>query len=101
MLLDLVEKTKKNVSLLILAKCNLTSNLVYLGVIKTTCQVTTINLIQLLDEYCSGEKKMHMWKNEKSNLNIITTILKFVINCEVLDSKKSFSKHLFWACFFL
>ncbi len=58
----------------------------------------TINLIQLLDEYFLVKENAYV-KNEKSNLNIITTILKFVINCEDLDLKKKNSKHLFWACF--
>jgi len=38
---------------------------------------------------------MHMRKMKKSNLNIITTILKFVINCEVLDLEKSFQSTYF------
>lgn len=40
-------------------------------------------------------KKNTYVKNEKSNLNIITTILKFVINCEVLDLEKSFQSTYF------
>lgn len=34
------------------------------GVIKTTCQAMTINLIQLLDKYCLREKNAYE-KNEK------------------------------------
>jgi hypothetical protein len=64
------------------------------GVIKATCQAMMINLIQLLDEYFLGKKSVYV-KNEKSNLNIITTILKFVINCEVLDLEKSFQSTYF------
>jgi hypothetical protein len=69
------------------------------GVIKTTRQAMTINLIQLLDEYCLGKKNAYV-KNERSNLNIITTILKFVINCDVLDLEKSFQSTYFGHVFF-
>lgn len=39
-------------------------------------------------------------KNEKSNLNIITNILNFVINYEVLNLEKSFQSTYFGHVFF-
>ncbi len=49
-----------------------------------------INLIDLLDIYGLKNKILTYVKNEGSNLNTLTSALKFVVICEVLDLKESF-----------
>jgi hypothetical protein len=48
------------------------------------------NLIELLDQYDLKKKIIAYVKDEGANLNVMTTTLKFVVNCEVLGMEESF-----------
>jgi hypothetical protein len=52
---------------------------------ETTSQASTRNLTKLLDQYDLIMKIIAYVKNESANLNAITTLLQYVMNCEVLD----------------
>ncbi len=56
------------------------------------------NLIKLLDLHDLRKKIITYVKDEGANLNVITTIVKFMMNCEVLAGM--FPNHLFWSCIF-
>jgi hypothetical protein len=52
--------------------------------------VLTRNLIELLDAYGLRNKIIAYVKDERSNANILTNVLKFVIKCETLGLEESF-----------
>jgi hypothetical protein len=43
------------------------------------------NLIKLLDQYDLRKKIVAFVKDEVANLNAMTTTLKYVVDCEILD----------------
>jgi hypothetical protein len=57
---------------------------------KTIGQALATKLIELLDAYGLRNKIMAYVKDEGSNLNALTNVLKFVVNCETLGLKESF-----------
>jgi hypothetical protein len=57
-------------------------------------------LIELLDQYDLKKKIIAYVKDEGENLNVMTTILKFVVNCEVLGMEKNFQGTCFGDTFF-
>jgi hypothetical protein len=52
---------------------------------ETTSQASTRNLTKLLDQYDLRMKIIAYVKNEGANLNAMTTTLKYVVDCEILD----------------
>jgi len=48
------------------------------------------NIIKLLDAYSLTNKIITYVKDEGSNLNTLTNVLKYVIKCETLGLKESF-----------
>jgi hypothetical protein len=64
-------------------------------VTKNIGQALARNLTKLLDKYGLKKKIIANVKNEGSNFNAMTTILKFIENCESLGLKKNFQG----ACF--
>jgi hypothetical protein len=54
---------------------------------ETTSQDSTRNLTKLLDQYDLRMKIIAYVKNEGANLNAMTTTLKYVVDCEILDMK--------------
>jgi len=58
--------------------------------IKNIDQALAKILIELLDKYGLKKKIIVNVKDERSNFNVITTILKVVQNCESLGLKESF-----------
>jgi hypothetical protein len=59
-------------------------------VAKTIKQPLPINLIDILDAYGLKNKIITYEKDEGSNLNILTSALKFVVKCETLSLEESF-----------
>jgi hypothetical protein len=57
------------------------------------------NLIELLDAYGLKNKIITYVKDESSNINTLTHVLKFVIECETLDLKKNFQGTCFGHAF--
>jgi hypothetical protein len=57
------------------------------------------NLIELLDQYDLRKKIIAYVKDEGANLNAMTTILKFVVDCEVLGMEESFQGTCFGHAF--
>jgi hypothetical protein len=58
--------------------------------IKIIGQVLARNLIDLLDVYGLRNKIIAYVKDEGSNLNTLTSALKFVVRCETLGLEESF-----------
>jgi len=48
------------------------------------------NLIELLNQYDLRKKITTYVKDEGANLNAMTTILKFVVDCEIFSMEESF-----------
>ncbi len=69
-------------------------------VAKITGQTLVINLIELLNAYGLRNKIITYVKDEGSNLNTLTNVLKFIVKCESLGLEKKLSRNLFWSCFF-
>ncbi len=67
---------------------------------KTIGQALARNLKELLDCYGLSKKIIVYVKDEGANLNSMTTILKFVVNCEGLGLKESFNGTCFGHAFF-
>jgi hypothetical protein len=56
-------------------------------------------LLKLLDQYDLRKKIVAYCKDESANLNAMTTILKFVVNCEVVGMEESFQGTCFGHAF--
>jgi hypothetical protein len=61
----------------------------------TIGQTLVKNLKELLDFYGLSKKIIAYVKNGGTNLNFMTTSLKFVVNCEVLRLEESFNGSYF------
>jgi len=59
-------------------------------VIKINGQTLTNNLTKLLDQYGLRNKMIVYVKDEVSNLNTMTIVLKYFVKCEVLGLDESF-----------
>jgi hypothetical protein len=59
--------------------------------IKTIGQALVRNLRKLLDSYGVRKKIIVYVKDERANLNFMTTTFKFVVNCEILGLEESFN----------
>jgi len=57
---------------------------------KTTRQALAKSLTKLLDKYGLRKKIIVYVKDERSNINVMISAYKFVINCESLGIKESF-----------
>jgi len=58
---------------------------------ETIGQAMARNLIELLDQYDLMKKKIIAYvKDEGANLNVMTTTLKSMVNCEVFGMENSF-----------
>jgi hypothetical protein len=68
---------------------------------KVIGQALTINLTKLLDEYWLRKKCFVYVKDKGSNLNAMTTILKFVVSCRCLALDLKNFKILVLAMIFL
>jgi hypothetical protein len=62
----------------------------FFKVTKTTRQALVNNLIELLDEYGLKNKIITYVKDEASNLNRLTNVLRFVVKCATLGLEESF-----------
>ncbi len=62
-------------------------------------QVLAKNLNELLNAYGLRNKIITYVKDEGSNLNTLTNVLKFVVKCETLGLEKKLLRNLFWSCF--
>ncbi len=60
------------------------------GATKIIGQVLARNLIDLLDAYGLRNKIITYVKDEGSNLNTLSSALKFVVKCETLGLEESF-----------
>jgi hypothetical protein len=58
---------------------------------KTTSQALARNLKKLLDSYGLKKKIIAYVKDERANLNFMTTFFKFVVDCEVLGLEENFN----------
>jgi hypothetical protein len=67
--------------------------------IETTWQALTKNFIKLLDKYGLRKKIIAYVKDEGFNLNAMTGVLKFVVNCEYLGIEESFQGTCFGHAF--
>jgi len=56
-------------------------------------------LLKLLDQYDLRKKIVAYCKDEGANLNAMRTILKFVVNCEVVGMEESFQGTCFGHAF--
>jgi hypothetical protein len=63
--------------------------------IETIVQALANNSIKLFDQYGLRNKIIAYVKDEGSNLNFVTIVLKFVVNCEVLGLDESFQDFCF------
>ncbi len=68
--------------------------------IGTTGQALTNNFTKLFDQYGLKIKTIAYVKDEGSNLNTMTSILKFVVKCEVLGLDENFQGACFGHVFF-
>jgi hypothetical protein len=68
--------------------------------IETISQALAKNLKELLDSYGLSKKIIPYIKDEGTNLNSMTTDLKFVVNCEVFGLEESFNGTCFGHPFF-
>ncbi len=66
--------------------------------INTIGQTLAKMLTKLLDNYTLRRNIIIYVKDEGSNLNTMTIVLKSIISCDMF--KEMFSKHLLWACIF-
>jgi hypothetical protein len=57
-------------------------------------------LIDLLEKYNLKKKIAEYVKDEGSNLNTMTIVLKSVVSCEVLDLEENFQRACFEHAFF-
>ncbi len=57
---------------------------------KTNGQALANNLTKLLDQYGLRNKILTYFKDESSNLNTMTIVLKYVVKCEILGLDESF-----------
>jgi hypothetical protein len=57
-------------------------------------------LIDLLEKYNLRKKIAEYVKDEGSNLNTMTIVLKSVVSCEVLDLEENFQRACFEHAFF-
>jgi len=57
-------------------------------------------LEELLDSYGLNKKIIAYVKDEGANLNFMTIVLKYVVNCEVLGLEESFNGTCFGHAFF-
>jgi hypothetical protein len=57
---------------------------------KTTRQALAKSLTKLLDKYGLRKKIIVYVKDESSNINVMISAYKFVVNCEFLGIKESF-----------
>jgi hypothetical protein len=85
--------------------CDLIGSLTYyivrlFEVTKKNCLMLAWDLINLLDKFGLRKKIIAYVKNESSNLNAMTSTLKFVVNYEILGLHESFNGYLFMAWFF-
>jgi hypothetical protein len=68
---------------------------------ETTCQVLAKNPIELLDQYEIRNKIIaYHVKDACTNLNVMTSTLKYVVNCELLSLEESFKGTCFGHAFF-
>ncbi len=58
--------------------------------IEITGQALVMNIIELLDQYGLRKKIIARVKDERSNLNVMTTTLKSIVKCEILGLDESF-----------
>ncbi len=58
--------------------------------IKISCQTLVRSLIGLLDKYGLRKKIVAYVKDEGSDLNVMTTTLKPIVNCESFGLEESF-----------
>jgi hypothetical protein len=63
--------------------------------IKTIGETFTNNLIKLFDQYGFEKKTIVYFKDEGSNLNVMTTTLKSIMRCEVLGLDENFQNTCF------
>jgi hypothetical protein len=74
------------------------TNLVNIGLFETieiTGQTLANNLIGLFDQYELRRKIIVYVKNGRSNLNIITIVLKSIMKCEGLNLDENFQRTCF------
>jgi hypothetical protein len=67
---------------------------------KITRQALANNLTKLFDQYGLRNKIIAYVKDEGSNLNTMTIVLKFVVKCEILGLDESFQGVCFGHVFF-
>jgi hypothetical protein len=58
------------------------------------------NLIKLFGQYELKRKLIAYVKNERSNLDTITIVFKFIVKCEAFSLNESFHSNFFWHAFF-
>jgi hypothetical protein len=66
---------------------------------ETTWQAMAINVTKLLDQYDLRKIIIACVKDEGEKLNVMTTILKFMVNYEVLGMEESFQGTCFGHAF--
>jgi hypothetical protein len=59
------------------------------------------SLIDFMGKYDWKKKIVVFVKYEKSNFSVMSSALKFVINCEFFASHKFFARNFLWSYFFL
>jgi hypothetical protein len=62
---------------------------------KTTRCAMAKKLINILDQYGLRKKMMACMNNERSNLNVIITVLKYFGSCDVLKLEENFQETCF------
>ncbi len=63
--------------------------------IETTRQALVVNLNNLLDSFGPKKKIIAFVKDEGVNLNAMTSITRFIVNCDILRLKESFNGNCF------
>jgi hypothetical protein len=63
--------------------------------IKKISQTLTSKLLKLFNQYGSEKKIIAYVKNKRSNLNIMTIVLKFIVKCQLLSLDEGFQGFFF------